>query len=94
MKSPGEFFSEVNELVLDCKYQEARELALGVYRALCKTEDRELQVYAMLAKSQLTIIDQAKELLRHYDAIEKIDKARANPETKRLKSTPTKAPKA
>ena len=49
MKSPGEFFSEVHELVRDCKYQEARELALGVYRALCKTEDRELKVYAMLA---------------------------------------------
>lgn len=59
MKSPGEFFSEVNELVRDCKYQEARELALSVYKALCKTEDKELQVYAMLAKS---LCDKAKKV--------------------------------
>ena len=55
LKAINQAFSEVHELVRDCKYQEARELALGVYKALCKTEDKELQVYAMLAKSQLTL---------------------------------------
>jgi hypothetical protein len=69
--NPGVFVNEVGQLVLACKFDEARQLALdvsySVRTALPRFEDEDrkeaLRLYAMLASTQLTAIDQAQEIL-------------------------------
>lgn len=74
LPNPAAFINEVSQLVLACKFDEARQLALDVSlsirTALPTYEEGDkkdaLRVYGMLAGTQLTTIDQAQEILDIY----------------------------